>query len=113
MSFPSVAEAMWDWDTAVRLRIVDKEIVDFEVEEEKVLDTTFLGVVQPIPGQKLLIKPEGERKWKWFTLWTQQTLNVDMIIMDEDDKQYRVMKDYDWTGAGYHEYEIVQGVPGE
>lgn len=113
MSFPNVAEAMWDWETAVPLRIVDKTIVDFEVAEKKVLDTVFNGVLQPIPAQKLLIKPEGERKWKWYTLWTTQVLNMDMILLDADDREYRVMRSSDWNGAGFYEYELVQGVPGE
>lgn len=104
---------MWDWESAVRLRIVDKVIVDFEVDEDKVLDTSFMGCLQPLPAQKLLIKPEGERKWIWFTLWTQQQLDIDTILMDDEDRQYRVLRISNWRGAGYFEYECAQGVPGE
>lgn len=112
MAFPNVAEAMWDWDTAITFHIVKKQITDFEVVDQTLTDTMFFGVIQPLPKQRLLIKPEGERKWKWLTLWTTQNLNVDMII-ESEGVEYRVASSSNWNAAGYHEYELVQGVPGE
>jgi len=104
---------MWDWGTAVTFRVVNKAIVDFEVEEDKVLDTSFQGVLEPIPPTKLLVKPEGDRQWKWYNLWTTQPLELNAILMDADEKTYRVMRKSDWNGAGYYEYELTQGVPNE
>ncbi len=108
-----MAEAMWDWDTATRLRVVNKAIVDFEVAENQVADIEFLGVLQPIPETKLLIKPEGQRTWQWWTMWTEQELNLDMIVIDDQEKEYRVMRASDWNAAGYFEYQLTEGVPGE
>lgn len=113
MSFPNVAEVIWDWETSIKFRVLKKVINDFEVEEKSLVDTFILGVLEPMPVQKLLIKPEGQRSWKWWTLWTQQELNLDMVLEDESCKTYRVMTAFDWNQAGYYEYELAQGVPVE
>jgi len=113
MSFPNLAEAMWDWDSAATLKLVKKNISDFEVAEGKVVDTLFRGVLQPMPPQKLMIKPEGQRGWKFLELWTTQFLELDSIVEDQDNRTFRVMTKDDWKGAGYFHYELTEGVPNE
>lgn len=111
VSYPNVAEAFSDWDSGITLKIVSKEINDFEVSERKINDVPFRGVLQPVPPQKLMIKPEGQRSWKWYTMRSKKYLEVDSILVDNANKTYRVMSNTDWAGAGFFEYELVQGVP--
>lgn len=113
MSMPNMAEALWDWDVAVELKLVKKNIADFEVDETSIVDRIFRGILQPMPPQKLLIKPEGQRLWKFWELWTQQFLELDAVIKDSDGKTYRVVSKDDWKGAGYFHYELTEGVPNE
>ena len=113
MSFPNLAEAFWDWNSTVTLKIVDKEINDFEVTESKIVDNSFSGILQPMPPQQLMVKPEGQRGWKFWELWTETFLALDMIVEDADGKIYRVMSRDDWGNAGYMHYELTEGVPNE
>lgn len=108
MSFPNVAEAFADWTETVLLRIVSKNIVDGQIEEQEKADTEFEAVMQPIPSRKLFVKPEGQRNWNWWTIQTEQYLELDMILEDEFGKQYRVMLSNDWEQAGYYEFEITE-----
>jgi hypothetical protein len=107
-NMPNMAEAFFEWAGTVKLKVVEKVINDFEIEEDKIADVSFDGVLEPIPEQKLLIKPEGQRKWIWITLWTIQFLEPDMIVIDCEGKQYRVMSRSDWANAGFYEYQLTQ-----
>lgn len=71
---------------------------------------TFLGSLQPLHPRNLLVKPEGWRKWKWWTLFTNtnQQLAVGDFVRDPRGLQYRVMAKTDWTQAAFNEYQIVQ-----
>lgn len=113
MSFPNVSEAMWDWESAIVFKIVKKTVVDFEVIEQPLTDTSFMGVLQPMPSRKLLIKPEGQRKWNFLTLFTEQPLQVDNILEDEKGRVYRVRSESNWSDAGFYEYDLTQGVQDE
>lgn len=109
MSFPNMAEAFFDWDMGVQFKVVNPVVADFEVTDTPIADVVFRGVVQPIPATKLMVKPEGQRQWKWFTLWTVQRLALDSNLKDDCGNEYRVMRDNNWQAAGYQEYEVTQG----
>ena len=72
---------------------------------------TFLGSLQPLHARQLLVKPEGWRKWKWFTLFTNanQELTVGDFVRDTRGLQYRIMAKSDWgTQGSFNEYQIIQ-----
>ena len=72
---------------------------------------TFLGSLQPLHPRDLNAKPEGWRKWKWFTLFTNanQELTVGDFVRDQRGIQYRVMSKSDWAANGaFNEYQIIQ-----
>ncbi len=109
MSFPSVKEAFFNWTSPIQFNVVTTKSVDGEAIEVPDNQIFFDGVIEPLSPRLLLIKPEGERSWKWWTLWTEQALQPDDIVQDSSGAQYRVMKKSNWSEADYQEYEIVQG----
>jgi len=111
VSFPNVSDAFWDWTNAVVFKVVRTAIVDFEVAETPLKDVIFDAVLEPTPAQKLLVKPEGQRSWKWFTMWSTFLLQDGQIIEDDQQKQYRVMSRSDWRNGGHQQYEVVQDPP--
>lgn len=72
---------------------------------------TFAGSLQPIHPRRLMIKPEGERQWRWFQLWTGQQLSTGDYVQDPNGVQYKVMASSDWSQAGYFEYELIESSP--
>jgi hypothetical protein len=105
---PDMSDAFFGWDTPFQFAVIQKTAVNFQASESKLSVSWMQGVLVPIPPRKLLVKPEGERKWKWGTLYSPQKLEVDWIVKDLDNKEYRVMSDADWSSSGFFEYEIAE-----
>lgn len=107
-TLPNVSEVLPDWFQTLTFELVTKGLVDYEVVETLVTITTQ-GVRQPMSSQKLELKPEGQRAWKWETIHClpDVKLKVDDIIVF-DNVKYRVMNRWNWAEYGYLEYEICQ-----
>ena len=108
---PNMTDALQGFMTSAQFMLVSKTTPDFEAVETAAVARWFEGVFEPIPPRRLLVKPEGQRQWKWWALWTLQPLVLDTIIQDFHGKQFRVMSDSDWARAGYHAYELTE-MPG-
>jgi len=106
--FPDVTEAFSDWTSTISFQLVTQTIYNFEVTNSSATSVYFNGVLEPLTSQSLLIKKEGERTWKWWNLWTTQSLNLNDFIQDTNNKIYKVMKISDWKYGGYYEYELTE-----
>ncbi len=104
MTMPNV----WDWTTPVQFKLLTTTIADFEVTEVPLNDVTFDGVLEPLSPRKLLVKPENQRQWKWWTIWTTFQMKPGQVIADPEGIQYRIMSVSDWRNGGHLEYEAVQ-----
>lgn len=107
-SIPDVSGALKDWFQPMTFTLVEKETVGFQVVETAT-DITFQGVIQPLSGRRLQLKPEGERAWNWSLLHAEPvlTLQVDDVVIYLG-VQTRIMSRKDFGIYGYVEYEIVQ-----
>lgn len=105
---PDVSGAMQDYFQAMTFDLLTKTTQGFQVVETTV-PITFQGVIQPYNSRQLLIKPEGQRAWTWFTLHADPTLTlqVDDVVLYKGI-QTRVMTRKDYVLYGYVEYELVQ-----
>ena len=108
MSFPDVSAAFFDWTEPMQFVLVTNVATDYEAIETPVNQICFDGVIEPITPRLLMIKPEGERKYKYWTLWTEEELVPDSIVQDDKGLYYRVTKKSDWRSGDYQEYEIMQ-----
>ncbi|MBO7735904.1 MAG: hypothetical protein J6S67_25265 [Methanobrevibacter sp.] len=107
-TLPNVSEVLPDWFQDLTFDVVTKTVVNYEIVESLTTIHTQ-GVRQPMAAQQLVIKPEGQRGWKWETIHClpDVKLNVDDIIIF-DGVKYRVMSRWNWAEYGYLEYEICQ-----
>lgn len=106
--FPDMMDALSGFGKTLQFSVISKTVVDYEVSETNADIDNFIGVAQPITPQQLRIKPEGQRSWKWWTLWTKKRLKVDDVIKDSTCRQYRVVEIEDWSDAGYFKYELQE-----
>lgn len=105
---PDVSGALKDWFQAMVFTRVVKTVVGFQAVETPT-DINFQGVMQPFTDRQLLLRPEGERGWSWFTLFADPvlTLQIDEIVTWLG-KQTRVMSRKDFGLEGYVSYNLVQ-----
>lgn len=104
---PNVSGALLNWFQKMVFGLVTKTIQDFQVIET-VVQINFMGVIQPLSGRQLMMKPEGQRQWNWIWVHSDISLNLkidDVIIYLET--QYRVMTKKDYNIYGYIEWTLV------
>lgn len=105
---PNMSSTLSGWLIPLTFGVVTKVQVGFTTKEV-VVNKSFYGVWQPLNMERIKIKPEGERDWKWYWCHSQIDLeltNDDTIIYN--GKQYRVMGNKDYSLNGYFEYELVE-----
>jgi hypothetical protein len=109
---PDVSGALTDWFQPMTFIRVTKSTVGFQLVETP-SPYSFQGVIQPFSTQRLLMKPEGQRAWKWFLLHAEPgcTLKPDEVVTYLGAST-RIMGRKDFTLYGYVEYELVQDYTG-
>ena len=112
VSLPNVNDALNGYFQPMIFTKVLKKVSQFQITE-KAKNIRFRGVWQPYTAQQLVMKPEGQRAWKWFMLHSDPSL---ALIPDEVVKygntQYRVMEKYDYSKYGYIDYRLVEDYTG-
>jgi hypothetical protein len=105
---PFVGGAMQGWFQPITAGIVTKTTVDFETVET-VAEIAFRGVRQPLSPRELMLKPEGERAWRWEMLHCEPslTLSPDDIVIFKGTR-YRVRLDASYPEYGYNMYHLVE-----
>lgn len=90
---------------------VVKQLVEDHETVQKPIDLKRISVVLiPMPAQKINIKPEGQRTWKWWIGTTTVNLEVGSFLkVDKNsDKLYEVMEKDDWGQAHVYSYQLAE-----
>jgi hypothetical protein len=103
---PDVSEALWDWTDAIELRLLQKGTTDYQASKTLLDLPSFQGHLQPTPPTKLWVKPEGQRTWQWWMLYTTEDLPGGSELVTRDGKQFKVMSKTAWPNVKM--YELVQ-----
>lgn len=109
---PDVSGAMLDWFQKMTFDVVVKVVSGFSLVETTT-PVTFQGVIQPLSGKQLLIKPEGQRAWNWMLLHAEPSLSLepdDVVIYL--GVQYRVYQSKSYDLYGYREYQLAEDYTG-
>lgn len=116
-SIPNVEGALNDWFQLQTFTLVNKATVAFQLEETAT-NITFWGIVQPLAGRQIGMKPEGQRKWNWLSVHAQAGPAGSLLRLSIDDviiylgTQYRVSASKNYAIYGYIYYELVQDYTG-
>lgn len=107
-TIPDVSGAIFDTFQPMVFETIVKTVQNFQVVETPTL-YNILGNWIPFSPRQLLLKPEGQRAWSWYTCFAQWGLELttDQVIKYED-KQYRVMGKKNFKLHGYVEYELIE-----
>lgn len=104
---PDMSGAMLNWFQPMTFGLVTKTAVAGQVVETED-DIDFMGVIQPLSGRELILKPEGQRAWTW--IWVHSDPSLDLKVDDTityQSKQYRVMAKKNYSLYQYIEYHLV------
>ena len=109
-NLPQLNMAVRSWANRVQIGLICKSQQDFKTVES-IVYKIYSAVIQPLQVKQLMIKPEGERSWKWYWLHVEPSLDlqVDDVVYLDDDTPFRVMGRKDYSLYGYIEYELVRG----
>lgn len=109
LSVPNVADVVQGWLSTLTASKVGKTIVDGDVVET-FTEVRFHGMIQPLSGIDLEIKPEGERHWEWLKIYT----DYDNFYVDDCIRiqgfNYRIKKKmpYEKYSYGFYRYDCVK-----
>lgn len=107
-SLPQMSDALGDWLQPMKFQQVTKTTVNMQVVET-FADINMQAVRQPLSAQQVMMKPEGQRTWRWDRLHALPTpeLVVDSRVLYQGI-EYRVMGKWPWPEYGYIEYHLTQ-----
>ena len=95
-AFPNVAAAFGRFGQDIQLEVAVATPVNGQVTKTVMERVIIQGSLQPMPPQKVNLKPEGEREWMWWTLWTRKKLDAGQTLKDMENRTFRVMNVQDW-----------------
>jgi hypothetical protein len=105
---PDVGGGLRDWFQPMTFTQILKETIGFQLVEI-ITETNFFGVIQPLTGRRLMLKPEGQRAWTWLWLHADPSLELEVDdVVTYLGVKTRVMARKDYSIYGYVEYELVQ-----
>ena len=67
-----------------------------------------MAAIQPMP-EKLAIAKEGERSWKWSTIYAQPDLDLttgDLVVIK--GITYKIMSEENWAQYGFLKYDCIE-----
>lgn len=105
---PDVSGSLKDYFQLMSFTLVAKSVVAFEAVETPTV-INFWGVIQPFKPRELMLLPEGQRSWTWYTLHADPVLELqtdDVVIWN--GTQMRVMAKHDYILYGYVDYSLVE-----
>lgn len=109
---PNMRDAVKGIGRRVTAQVSKQIVVDHEAQQEglDLLRTTL--VLLPMPARKLAIKPEGQRKWKWWEATSTVKLELGWFLTVDHDrdgrKQYEVLEESDLGQARIFAYELAE-----
>lgn len=111
---PNMADTIMNWFQLLTFEKITKTIdATFQVVETTT-PLEFQGVLQPFNPRQLMMKPEGQRRWRWYTIHALPVLQLfpDDVLVDQKGIQYRIKDKLNYERYGYCEYHAIEDYTG-
>lgn len=108
---PNVGSAIRGLGRPVELQVVKVTVEDHEAVETIKAAFVVRGVLHPSRSQSLVVKPEGQRDWKYWDFFVRehrQSLSLGWSLFDSNGRLFRVMDVEDWTQGGFCKYALAE-----
>jgi len=107
-TLPDMADTLMDWFQPLVFGLITKTVSAFQLIET-VTDINFHGIIQPLSGKQIAMKPEGQRQWNWIMVHSdlRLSLQIDDVVIFLGE-QYRVQNKKNYSLYKYQYYELVQ-----
>lgn len=107
-TLPNMRDTLSNYFQQTTFINIVKSVVNGQVVETQT-PYCVLAIVEVMSGQQLMIKPEGQRQWRWISVWAYPDLflNTDDIVQYLG-VNYRVDHKNDWSVYGYLQYDLVE-----
>lgn len=109
---PDVSEGIVDLMQPLVFTVIAKDTIEGVVQEREFKQRT-MAMIAPLTAQQLKILPEGQRAWRWQSIYALPGLELkpdDRIIYKGIN--YRVMSKEDWQAYGYIHYQVCEDFDG-
>ena len=105
---PNMSSAFQNWTETGPVQIVRSILVEGEAQK-KTRTVTASTCVQPLSAQKIAMKPEGERAWKWWQIVASLELDAEIGDLIEIGRVgYRVLGRWDYSRNGFRQFEATE-----
>lgn len=111
--WPQVQSVFLNWMDTVQMKVIKQAVVDFEPQDDVLAVLTFDAVIQAISPKVVSRKPENERAWKWWEMWTTVKIESDTVIQDPNGAVFRVASTQDWSQGGFFHSEMTEQPRGD
>ena len=107
-ALPDVSGSVELFLQPMKIGIVQKAQVH-GLTQETIIYVPTKAVRQAFSAQQLMIRPEAERAWRWYTLHA----TPDLVLKPDDiaivqGLRMRVMEKFDYLEYGYVQYHVVE-----
>ncbi len=94
----------------VSVQVIKQKVVDHEAVQQGINLERVTIVLVPMPARNIVIKPEGQRKWKWWSGTSPVKLEVGWYLKPDKDtrKLYEVMEEEDFGQARVYIYGLAE-----
>ena len=105
---PDLSSVLLNWTESTQMKVINKAVVDFQVQETAKNVLTFEAMLTVSSPQKIARKPEGQREWMWWDMLTTQKLNLNDLVQDPENRIFEVNARRDWGKAGFYAYDLIE-----
>lgn len=106
---PKMRDALRGMTRRVTVQVIEQKVIDREAVQEPVDALRGSMVLTPMPARKIVIKPEGQRTWKWWDAVTNLKFKLGSFVkVDRYSQLFEVMELEDWSQAGIFKYQFAE-----